>query len=164
MSYQTPFPILLLFYAWFLLLAFSCALFLPPVAVLGFTSNSCFSCHDLFWPSFGLDLGIRLLRVTHPLSWFPPLTSLWAYVLLLSAQPSGASGTCSQAQPCLDSYLPWSWPWCSLSSQFSMPATFLFQTPADPTSQCVGGEGLTLKVLVISLEEAGKLANSGSHK
>lgn len=72
--------------------------FLPPIPVLGFTSNSCFSCHDLFWPSssFGLDLGIRLLCVTHPpllvptshltlgLCVFALNSALWGFWLLLS--------------------------------------------------------------------------------
>lgn len=54
-SYWTPFPIFLLFYASFPLLAFSSALPLSPIPVLRFTLNSCFSCHDLFWPGSSLD-------------------------------------------------------------------------------------------------------------
>ena len=128
-----PPPIFLLFSTWFLPLPFNFALFLPPDSVLGVPSILCFSCRDLFWPgSSGLALHVGLFRVTHPLAWFPPLTHSGP---MCSSQfnPLGLLSLALRPSPTWAALHPAAALDVPFSSQFSIPATFLFRTPGDPT-------------------------------
>lgn len=141
--------------------------FCLPIPVLGVPSILGFSCRDLFWPgSSGLALRVGLFRATHPLAWLPPLTHSGPMCSPSQFNPLGLLSLALRPSPTWAALHPAAALDVPFSSQFSIPASFLFQIPGDPTfppvppTQHGAGAGQTLKVLGISSEEVGKLAGS----